>query len=80
MATESAGSEVVGKGCGSSVVDDVVTHHKGQEMNIKPELFPARVEKKGIYGYSVEWADGATIIYSMISIAKAAGGKHVSNL
>lgn len=80
MATESAGYEVVGKGCGSSVVDDVVTHHKGQEMNIKPELFPARVEKKGIYGYSVEWADGATIIYSMISIAKAAGGKHVSNL
>lgn len=38
-------------------------------------LMPATIEKKGKYGYSVDWADGATIIYSMLSIAKAAGGK-----
>mmetsp|Transcript_17096 Transcript_17096/g.49079 ORF Transcript_17096/g.49079 Transcript_17096/m.49079 type:complete len:628 (-) Transcript_17096:55-1938(-) len=67
-------------GCGSSSakggINSVVIHrHKSDEK--KPRLFPAKVEKKGIYGYSVEWADGATIIYSMLSIAKAAGG-HVN--
>lgn len=38
------------------------------------QLTPAQLEAKGRYGYSVEWKDGATIIYSMLSIAKAAGG------
>ena len=65
-------------GCSSSNpnggIDSIVIHrHTNDEK--KPRLFPAKVEKKGIYGYSVEWADGATIIYSMLSIAKAAGGK-----
>ena len=68
-------------GCGNSSgkggIDGVVIHlHKSDEK--KPRLFPAKVEKKGIYGYSVEWADGATIIYSMLSIAKAVGGKYVN--
>eukprot|EP00590_Aulacoseira_subarctica_P002650 CAMPEP_0172432504 /NCGR_PEP_ID=MMETSP1064-20121228/63729_1 /TAXON_ID=202472 /ORGANISM="Aulacoseira subarctica , Strain CCAP 1002/5" /LENGTH=536 /DNA_ID=CAMNT_0013179871 /DNA_START=234 /DNA_END=1840 /DNA_ORIENTATION=- len=27
-------------------------------------LFPVKIEKKGNYGYSCEWADGSTIIYS----------------
>lgn len=50
----------------------MVEHHKA---NVKsPRLMPATVEKKGRYGYAVEYADGATIIYSMLSIAKAAGG------
>ena len=65
-------------GCSSSSpnggIDSIVIHrHTNDEK--KPRLFPAKVEKKGIYGYSVEWADGATIIYSLLSIAKAAGGK-----
>jgi Mrp family chromosome partitioning ATPase len=36
-------------------------------------LLPAKLDPKGRYGYAVEWADGATIIYSMLSIGKAAG-------
>jgi len=42
-----------------------------------PSLRPARVTKKGNYGYEVEWADGAKIIYSLLAIAKAAGGKPI---
>jgi len=63
--------------CGSSngFGDGMVQHHEAGKK--KARLFPASVEKKGIYGYAVEWADGATIIYSMLSIAKAAGGKQV---
>ena len=47
----------------------MVEHHVSP-----PRLFPAKVERKGRYGYAVEYADGATIIYSMFAIAKAAGG------
>jgi Mrp family chromosome partitioning ATPase len=50
--------------------DSMVQHHKAKV----PRLMPAKIEKKGRYGYAVEYADGATIIYSMLSIAKAAGG------
>jgi hypothetical protein len=39
-----------------------------------PSLSPTKVVKKGRYGYAVQWADGATIIYSKLSIAIAAGG------
>jgi hypothetical protein len=42
--------------------------------------FPQAVEKKGKYGYQVTWADGARIIYSMLAIVKAAGGKVKSSL
>jgi len=41
----------------------------------KDNLFPAKISKKGKYGYEVEWADGATIIYSLLAIAKAVEGK-----
>lgn len=51
----------------------MVQYHKVSAP--RPVLMPATIEKKGRYGYSVEWADGATIIYSMLSIAKAAGGR-----
>lgn len=56
-----------GKGCGSHSHD----HDHGKEM---PRLFPCKIEKKGRYGYSVEWADRGTIIYSMYSLARAGGG------
>lgn len=45
----------------------------------KEGLFPARVTRKGNYGYEVEWADGAKIIYSLLAIAKAAGGKPIKS-
>ena len=53
--------------------DGMVQHHRVKDHK-RPKLMPAKIEKKGRYGYAVEWADGATIIYSMLSIAKAAGG------
>mmetsp|Transcript_14407 Transcript_14407/g.20296 ORF Transcript_14407/g.20296 Transcript_14407/m.20296 type:complete len:618 (+) Transcript_14407:123-1976(+) len=56
--------------------DSMVDHYKhDSKTNQLPTLFPATIDKKGRYGYSVEWADGATIIYSMLSLAKAAGGE-----
>lgn len=45
----------------------------------KGGLFPARVTRKGNYGYEVAWADGAKIIYSLLAIAKAAGGKPIKS-
>lgn len=51
--------------------DGIVEHHTAKAHG--PRLMPAKVEKKGRYGYAVEYSDGATIIYSMLSIAKAAG-------
>ena len=43
-----------------------------------PSVIPIKVERRGRYGYAVEWADGATIIYSMRCLAKAAGGASVN--
>lgn len=40
-----------------------------------PSIIPIKVERRGRYGFAIEWGDGATIIYSMRSIAIAAGGK-----
>ncbi len=40
-------------------------------------LFPAKITKKGNYGYQVEWADGTTTIYSLLAISRAAGGKPI---
>jgi len=40
-----------------------------------PSILPVTVERRGRYGFAVEWGDGATIIYSMKAIARAAGGK-----
>jgi len=39
-----------------------------------PSVIPTKVERRGRYGFAVEWGDGATIIYSMRCLAKAAGG------
>ena len=61
------------QGTGDTTSIGMVQHHKVSAP--RPLLMPATIEKKGRYGYSVDWADGATIIYSMISIAKAAGGR-----
>ncbi|KAL3809553.1 hypothetical protein ACHAXA_001827 [Cyclostephanos tholiformis] len=68
-----------GGGCGggrgeSSMVQRHVAH-VGPKASAKDGLIPARVTRKGNYGYEVEWADGAKIIYSLMAIAKAAGGK-----
>jgi len=60
-------------GCGSGA-SGMIEHHRHQDAK-KSKLFPVKIDKKGRYGYSVEWADGATIIYSMLSICKAAGGR-----
>jgi len=68
-----------GSGCGSGH-DHSHSHSHSHAPSLKDftskkkGLFPCKIEKKGRYGYSVEWADGATIIYSMFSLAKAAGG------
>jgi len=45
----------------------------------KDNLFPAKISKKEKYGYEVEWADGATIIYSLLAIAKAVEGKPIES-
>ena len=39
-----------------------------------PSVLPTKVERRGRYGFAVEWGDGATIIYSMRCLARAAGG------
>jgi Mrp family chromosome partitioning ATPase len=80
------GNEVRQQGCGggknkrgeSSDASIVVHHHSSHCDDVPDEedtLFPARISKKGKYGYEVEWADGAAIIYSLLAIAKAAGGR-----
>jgi hypothetical protein len=67
MITHTSGNaHTSGKGCGS--------HDHSHEVEKGPRLFPCKIEKKGRYGYSVEFADQATIIYSMFSLARAAGG------
>jgi hypothetical protein len=53
--------------------DSAVTVHKTGGKK-SPSLIPTKVARRGRYGFAVEWADGATIIYSMFSIARAAGG------
>lgn len=53
--------------------DTVVSLHKASNKKT-PSLSVTRVDRKGRYGYSVQYADGATIIYSMKSLARAAGG------
>ena len=59
----------------NSTSDDMVTVTKAKTLN-KPRndtsIIPTSIEKKGKYGFAVEWDDGATIIYSMHAIAKTA--------
>ena len=56
-----------------SMANPMVTVHKVKSKQ-SLSLLPTKVDRKGRYGFSVEWADGATIIYSSASIARAAGG------
>ncbi|KAL3805802.1 hypothetical protein HJC23_007763 [Cyclotella cryptica] len=69
-------------GCGSQDASKssspMVHHHSAHNHDIAEEdnrFFPATLTRKGNYGYEVAWADGAKIIYSLLAIAKAAGGK-----
>lgn len=55
------------------VANPMVSVHKVKAKQ-SPSLLPTKVDRKGRYGFSVEWADGATIIYSSASVARAAGG------
>mmetsp|Transcript_10991 Transcript_10991/g.19436 ORF Transcript_10991/g.19436 Transcript_10991/m.19436 type:complete len:742 (+) Transcript_10991:285-2510(+) len=69
-----------GGGSGAQKLSSMVHHHTaacGHDHSDEKDdgLFPAKITKKGNYGYEVEWADGATIIYSLLAIAKSAGGK-----
>jgi hypothetical protein len=57
----------------ASLKSGMVTVHKANEKN-DPTFTPTRVERKGKYGFAIEWGDGATIIYSMQALAKAAAG------
>jgi hypothetical protein len=57
--------------------DSMISHHRGGGSSSKktsPSLSVTRVERKGRYGYAVQYADGATIIYSSKCLALAAGG------
>ena len=53
----------------------VIHVHKSNER-VSPSIDPNSVERKGRYGFAVKWGDGATIIYSKKSVARAAGGEN----
>lgn len=67
-----------GGGGGVSSHDDIVDDGSGMvklHRHVRgPRYLPAKVERRGRYGYSVEFADGAAIIYSRTALARAAGG------
>lgn len=46
-----------------------------QYQHVQSKFIPTKLDKKGHYGYEIEFSDGATIIYSMLSVAIAAGAK-----
>ena len=57
----------------------LVKVHSSSDTNestkkVSPSLTPVKVQRKGRYGFAVEWADAATIIYSKTCLARAAGG------
>ena len=70
-------------GCGSgngrvTPLSSMVQRHtanSNSDANQQDNVFPVNLTKKGNYGYEVEWDDGSKIIYSLLSIAMAAGGK-----
>ena len=53
--------------------DPMVTRTRPTQKR-SPSVLPTKVERRGRYGFAVEWGDGATIIYSMRCLAKVAGG------
>lgn len=57
-----------------SVMASVHVHRTSSSPKKLPSLSVTSVERKGRYGYAVHFADGATIIYSMRSLALSAGG------
>lgn len=67
-----------GGGSTGTASDDAVTvtkvtaRPKGKRS---PSVIPRKVERKGRYGFAVQWDDGATIIYSLLCIARAAGAQ-----
>lgn len=60
--------KVEGKEASMLTGDGMVTVHKKKD----PSTTPTSIERKGRYGFAVEWDDGATIIYTMHAIAEAA--------
>lgn len=59
----------------SSLGSITVTHSTTAPPSKRPpSILPVTVERRGRYGFAVEWGDGATIIYSLRSIARATGG------
>jgi Mrp family chromosome partitioning ATPase len=66
---EKPGAEVA-----QAVLDGPMVSTHTTKNKRSPSVIPMKVERKGRYGYSVEYADGGTIIYSMLCIAKTAGG------
>lgn len=59
---------------GNTDLNPIVTFHRAGSEKVSPSVVPRAVQKKGRYGYSVQWDDGTTVIYSMKSIAAATGG------
>jgi Mrp family chromosome partitioning ATPase len=54
----------------SDEAPSMIHQHRAKKA---PSIQPTSIQKRGRYGYGVQWADGATIIYAMRSLAKAAG-------
>ena len=75
-----AGSDAPKGGCGGAAKGPMVEVHRGGDSPTSgARLFPASVTKKGNYGYEVEWADGATYIYSLWALARTAGAVQVND-
>uniref|UniRef100_A0A7R9ZQY8 Uncharacterized protein n=1 Tax=Craspedostauros australis TaxID=1486917 RepID=A0A7R9ZQY8_9STRA len=71
--TASQGGQKDGGAAGAPVI----SLYSASEASEKKKTIPVSVEKKGGYGYAVEWADGATYIYSLVAIAVGSGGSLV---
>uniref|UniRef100_A0A7S2R3J3 Gamma-butyrobetaine hydroxylase-like N-terminal domain-containing protein n=1 Tax=Eucampia antarctica TaxID=49252 RepID=A0A7S2R3J3_9STRA len=71
LENEDISTDIENATCSSSSNQIIVQQHQHKQ----PKFIPMKVDKKGRYGYEIEFSDGATIIYSMLSIAIAAGGK-----
>ncbi|KAL3804260.1 hypothetical protein ACHAW5_010583 [Stephanodiscus triporus] len=72
-AREGAPTMQGGVGCGGGGdwggSSSMVRHHTSRDIGPN-----AASHEDGNYGYEVEWGDGSKIIYSLLAIAKAAGG------
>lgn len=62
----------------TQTMNNVVEVHNTGSSNsrkVSPSLIPILVQRKGRYGFAIQWSDGATIIYSKLCLARAAGGR-----